>query len=105
MDNGSASVALSALGHEARLHVFRLLVTAGPDGLTVGEIGRRVGLPASTMAHHLKSLADAGLIVQERKGREVFSRANYMLMNDLVAFLTEACCAGVEAAPHLETAD
>lgn len=96
MDNHTASSALGALGHEARLHIFRLLVQAGHDGLVVGTIGQHVGLPASTLAHHLKSLAEAGLIVQEKRGREVFSRANFDAMDRLLAFLTEACCAGVE---------
>lgn len=95
MNSTSASNALSALGHEARLQVFRLLVKAGDDGLNVGEIGGHIGLPASTLAHHLKALADAGLIFQQRRGRQVVSFVNFTLMTDLLAFLTEACCAGV----------
>jgi DNA-binding transcriptional ArsR family regulator len=106
MNMFTASVALGALGHQVRLRVFRLLVTAGPEGLTVGEIGRHVGLAPSTLAHHLKSLCDAGLVLQERKGREVMNRANYDLMDGLVSFLTEACCSGVATAgPVLEAAD
>jgi len=97
MNNNTASNALSALGHPARLQVFRLLVQAGGEGLNVGEIGSHIGLPASTLAHHLKSLADAGLIFQEKRGREVVSVVNFPLMTGLLAFLTEACCAGVEA--------
>ena len=96
MDNFSAANALSALGHDARLHVFRLLVQAGKEGLSVGEIAHHVGLPASTLAHHLKSLTDAGLIAQEKRGRAVVSRVNYPLMEGLLSFLTEACCAGVD---------
>jgi len=95
MNNDTASNALSAMGHPARLRVFRLLVQADDGGLNVGEIGEHVGWPASTLAHHLKSLADAGLIFQEKRGRAVVSVVNFALMTDLLAFLTEACCAGV----------
>ncbi|VAW14325.1 hypothetical protein MNBD_ALPHA09-1436 [hydrothermal vent metagenome] len=95
MNNSSASIALSALGHQARLQVYRLLVQAGEVGLNVGEIGSHIGLPPSTLAHHLKALADAGLIFQSRRGRQVVSCVNYALMTELLAFLTKACCAGV----------
>lgn len=95
MNNKSAANALGAMGHPARLRVFRLLVQAGDDGLNVGEIGGHIGLPASTLAHHLKSLADAGLIFQEKRGRQVVSVVNFAHMTELLSFLTEACCAGV----------
>lgn len=101
MDNIIASTALAALGHEARLHIFRLLVSAGPAGLTVGRIGQHVGLAASTLAHHLRTLVDAGLLVQQKQGREVVTSVNFDAMDTLLAFLTEACCAGVpEPAPE-----
>lgn len=98
MKEKKAAEALSALGHEARLEIYRLLVRAGRDGLNVGEIGRHVGLPPSTLAHHLAALARAGLVAQERRGREVISLADYDVMDDLVAFLTEECCVGVRSA-------
>jgi DNA-binding transcriptional ArsR family regulator len=87
--------ALAALGHEARLSTFRLLVRAGEDGLRVGEIGAHLGMPASTLAHHLSALVDAGLVTQERQGREVVNRADYPAMNELLGFLSAECCAGV----------
>ncbi len=95
MNDKSASKALSALGHEARLHVFRLLVQAGDEGLNVGQIGDHVGMAASTLSHHLKSLSDSGLIIQEKRSREVVSRVDFDLMNRLLAYMTEACCLGV----------
>jgi len=101
MNNSAAAIALSAMGHPARLQVFRLLVRAGDGGLNVGEIGGHVGLPASTLAHHLKSLADAGLIFQQKRGREVVSVVNFKLMTGLLAYLTQACCAGVEPAAEV----
>jgi ArsR family transcriptional regulator len=86
---------LSALGHDARLEIYRLMVQAGEDGLNVGEIGVHLKIPASTLAHHLSTLVAAGLVIQERRGREVVSRADYMAMRRTVAFLTENCCVGV----------
>ncbi|MHA7876566.1 ArsR/SmtB family transcription factor [Roseivivax sp.] len=90
--------ALAALGHDARLSIFRLLVKAGPEGLRVGEIGAHLGLPASTLAHHLSTLVEAGLVAQEKRGREVVNRADYPAMTGLVDFLTAECCAGVAPA-------
>lgn len=87
--------ALAALGHEARLSIFRLLVKAGPEGLRVGDIGGHLGLAPSTLAHHLAVLVDAGLVAQERHGREVFNRVDYDAMRNLLAFLSSECCSGV----------
>tara|TARA_E500000331_G_scaffold310392_1_gene317114 strand:- start:723 stop:1040 length:318 start_codon:yes stop_codon:yes gene_type:complete len=91
----SAAQSLSALGHEARIKVFRLLVRAGEDGLNVGEISSFLGLPASTLAHHLSTLVEGGLVIQERQGREIISRADYAVTTDLLSFLTDECCVGV----------
>ncbi|CTQ48567.1 ArsR/SmtB family transcription factor [Jannaschia donghaensis] len=87
--------ALAALGHEARLDVYRLLVRAGEDGLIVGDIASHTGLPLSTLAHHLRTLVTAGLVTQERRGREVVNRADFAAMNAALAFLTDECCQGV----------
>lgn len=87
--------ALAALGHDARLDIFRLLVRAGEPGLRVGDIGAHLGLAPSTLAHHLSTLVDAGLVVQEKRGREVFNSADYASMQTLVSFLTAECCTGV----------
>ena len=87
--------ALAALGHDARLSIFRLLVKAGEDGLRVGDIGAHLGLAPSTLAHHLSTLVDAGLVLQDRQGREVFNRVDYPAMRRVLDFLTSECCAGV----------
>ncbi|WP_397543830.1 metalloregulator ArsR/SmtB family transcription factor [Roseovarius salis] len=87
--------ALAALGHDARLSIFRLLVKAGAEGLRVGDIGAHLGMPASTLAHHLSALVEAGLVVQEKRGREVFNRVDYAAMHRVLSFLTSECCAGV----------
>jgi DNA-binding transcriptional ArsR family regulator len=87
--------ALAALGHDARLAIFRLLVKAGQDGLRVGDIGDHLGLAPSTLAHHLSTLVDAGLVLQEKRGREVFNRVDYPATQSVLQFLTSECCAGV----------
>lgn len=94
-DTNPHARALAALGHDARLAIFRLLVKAGHDGLRVGEIGDHLGLAPSTLAHHLSALVDAGLVVQDKQGREVFNRVDFDAMNRLVGFLTSECCSGV----------
>lgn len=87
---------LAALGHDARLGIFRLLVKAGHNGLTVGQIADHLALPASTLAHHLRTLVDAGLVVQEKTGREVVNRVDFTEMHRVLDFLTSECCSGVE---------
>ncbi|QYK42238.1 MAG: winged helix-turn-helix transcriptional regulator [Paracoccaceae bacterium] len=96
--------ALAALGHDARLSIFRLLVRAGDEGLRVGDIGDHLGLAPSTLAHHLSALVDAGLVVQAKQGREVFNRVDFPVMRGLVGFLTAECCAGVALRPSEDAA-
>ncbi|WP_039019361.1 ArsR/SmtB family transcription factor [Halocynthiibacter namhaensis] len=88
--------ALAALGHDARLSIFRLLVKAGKDGLRVGEIAGHLKIAPSTLAHHLSTLVDAGLVLQEKRGREVFSMTDYDRMHGLLGFLAEECCVGLK---------
>ena len=95
MDTAAVAAALSALGHEARLDVFRLLVRAGAPGLSVGEIGAHTGLAPSTLAHHLGALVAAGLVVQRRQGRTVVNRVDFERMRGVLAFVAAECCAGV----------
>ena len=100
----STARSLAALGHDARLGVYRLLVQAGHDGLTVGDIGAHLGLPPSTLAHHLRTLVDAGLVTQERRGREVVNHADYDAMRRTIDVLTDECCVGVPSAQASESA-
>ncbi|MGB7270776.1 MAG: metalloregulator ArsR/SmtB family transcription factor [Albidovulum sp.] len=95
LNNKSVAKALASLGHEARLSVFRLLVRSGHEGLNVGEISQHLDLPASTLAHHLRTLVLAGLVIQERRGRETYNRPDFDVMAATAAFLTDECCAGV----------
>jgi len=91
--------ALAALGHDARLSIFRLLVKAGDEGLRVGDIGTCLDLAPSTLSHHLSALVDAGLVIQMKQGREVLNRADYAAMRRVLGFLTSECCAGVSIEP------
>ncbi|RWL78740.1 MAG: transcriptional regulator [Mesorhizobium sp.] len=98
MDKNDAISALSALGQDTRLEVFRLLVRAGPDGLPAGEIGARLGTVQNTMSAHLKILDHAGLVRAERDGRMIRYVADMTGLRDVLAYLMEDCCNG---APEL----
>lgn len=93
--------ALSALAHEFRLAIYRLLVERGPEGLPAGAIGEKMGLLPSSLTFHLQSLHRAGLIKQVRASRQLIYSADYSAMNDLVGYLTDNCCAaeGVACCP------
>ena len=97
MNEAQAAKALSALGHEARLQIFRLLVRAGHEGLNIGEIGKLTGMPASTLAHHLGSLVSAGLVQQSREGREVLNRAAFAEIRSVLDFVEAECCKGFKS--------
>jgi DNA-binding transcriptional ArsR family regulator len=96
--------ALAALGHDARLSIFRLLVKAGDEGLRVSDIGEHLAMAPSTLAHHLSALVDAGLVLQDRQGREVFNRVDFPAMRRVLGFLTSECCTGVVARPSEDAA-
>ena len=91
--------ALGALAQAQRLRAFRLLVAAGPEGLTPGALAARLGLSPSALSFHLKELASASLAVTEPRGRHLIYRAEFGRMNQLLAYLTEHCCqaAGTDA--------
>jgi len=95
MDEADAAAALAALGHEARLRVFRLLVRAGAGGVSVGDIAAHEGLAPSTLAHHLGALVAAGLVERKRAGRLMLIRADYDRMRAVLAFVAAECCSGV----------
>ena len=86
--------ALAALAHEHRLGVYRLLVEAGSEGLNAGTIAQKLKLPPSSLTFHLQHLHRAGLITQQRNSRQLIYATDFSVMNDLVGYLTENCCAG-----------
>jgi DNA-binding transcriptional ArsR family regulator len=94
MEPAAAVTALSALAHQGRLEVFRLLVRAGPEGMAAGEIARTVGALPNTLSTNLNILSHAGLVASRRDGRSVIYTADYDRMRLLLAFLMEDCCGG-----------
>ena len=90
---------LAALAQEVRLRVFRALVVEGPAGLTPGDLAAQLEVAPNTLSFHLKELSHAGLISQERQGRNLIYRAAFDTMNALLAYLTENCCEGQGCTP------
>ena len=97
MEEKDVVKALAALAQPNRLQVFRSLVIAGQDGSTPGELGEYLGVPNATLSFHLKELMHAGLISQERNGRNLIYRVEFGQMNGVLAYLTENCCLGADA--------
>lgn len=94
MELKPATVSLSALAHEGRLSVFRMLVQAGDVGVAAGDIARQMEVSPSTLSANLNILSHAGLIDSRRDGRSIIYTANYDNMRGLLAFLMEDCCGG-----------
>jgi DNA-binding transcriptional ArsR family regulator len=83
----------AAVGSGPRMHVLQTLIRAGDEGLLFGELVARADIPASTLSHHLRHLADAGLVTQEKLGRQTRSRPDFIRLEQLSAFLLVNCCA------------
>ncbi|MGO9486205.1 MAG: ArsR/SmtB family transcription factor [Rhodomicrobium sp.] len=94
MENIAAIRAFAALAQENRLAIFRHLVSAGPAGVVAGEIGKAVGISATSLSFHLKELDRAGLVTQMRHGRFVRYALHVEGVRQLIEYLTEECCAG-----------
>jgi DNA-binding transcriptional ArsR family regulator len=92
MDTELAVRRLSALAHDARLSVFRLLITAGSKGLAAGDIARELDVPPNTLSAQLLILANAQLVRAKREGRSIIYSAQFDTMRDLLQFLMEDCC-------------
>ncbi|MEM7472532.1 MAG: metalloregulator ArsR/SmtB family transcription factor [Pseudomonadota bacterium] len=92
-----AASAYAALGSEQRLALLRQLTRAGEDGTTIGALGKATGLSGANLTHHLKILAQAGLIVQTRQGRSIIcAAADYATFKGLNDFLMAECCADLD---------
>ena len=94
MEENTAVASLAALAQPVRLRVFRALVGAGPDGMNPGVLGAMLGVPSSTLSFHLKELVHAGLVTQERDGRNLIYRPALERMSALMDYLTAHCCMG-----------
>lgn len=88
-----------ALGHEARLAIVRLLLSAHPDGLVAGELQEELGIPASTLSHHLDTLRQEGLIEQRREGKYLRYVAAQAGLRHLLEFLYAECCTRTRVVP------
>jgi DNA-binding transcriptional ArsR family regulator len=92
MNEETAVRRLDALGYQTRLLIFRILVKAGDVRLIVSDIQKDLNIPASTLSHHLTKLARVGLVLQGRRGREVYCSVDCDEMRALIGFLTKECC-------------
>jgi ArsR family transcriptional regulator len=98
MDEQAVVKSLAALAQPLRLKVFRALVVTGEAGMTPGTMAEGLDIPQNTLSFHLKELAHAGLVTQERASRNIIYRAAYGHMNDLLGYLTQNCCQGARCA-------
>lgn len=94
MKSASALGSLSALAHPTRLDAFRHLVRSEPGGLSTGQLVEASGLSQSTFSSHLAILVAAGLVVPEKRGRQIIQRASIETLRELMLFLAKDCCGG-----------
>ncbi|MEI9814119.1 MAG: metalloregulator ArsR/SmtB family transcription factor [Acidobacteriota bacterium] len=83
---------LAAMGTEPRLRIMRLLLSAHPEGMVVGEIGTELSIPASTLSHHLEKLKNEELVSVRREGTFLWYSANTKGLEELLGFLYAECC-------------
>lgn len=93
MNLEKAAKQLEALGNPTRLEIYRDLIQAGHQGRHVGEVRKKLDIPASTLSHHISRLVHADLITQERVSRSLVCRADFTNMDALMVFLVHNCCA------------
>jgi len=103
-DDSSARFAdmFAAIGSEARLRIVRLLLSAHPDGMMAGDIQAELGIPPSTLSHHLDKLKGERLVTVERRGTFLRYRANTVTLRALLDFLYEECCSRTQAVKSQE---
>jgi DNA-binding transcriptional ArsR family regulator len=99
METKPALAALAALAQESRLATYRLLVQAGPAGLSATKIAEALNVAPSSLSFHLKELTHANLVTPKQDGRFIYYAANFETMNQLLGFLTENCCGGNPCTP------
>lgn len=88
---------MKALGHPVRLAILRLIVQGHQEGTPAGQIQESVGIPASTLSHHLACLAESDLVLVEREGTTLRYRAHFEILHKLMQYLWEDCCKGGRA--------
>ena len=95
MEINAAVMSLAALAQETRLSIFRLLVEAGPEGVSAGRIGETLEVPPATLSFHLKELARAGLVSSRQERQFIYYAVDFERMAELMTFLTQNCCQGM----------
>ena len=96
MEHDQVANILAELGNSTRLAIFRFLVKAGPEGAPVGKIQEMLGIPGSTLSHHISRLVAVGLVLQERESRTLHCRPQFETVHNVLGFLTSECCVGVD---------
>ena len=89
-----AAKRLAELGNTTRLSIFRYLVKTGHEGAPVGQIQNEIGIPASTLSHHINRLVSVGLIRQVRDSRILYCIPQFDALEDVIKFLMSECCSG-----------
>ncbi|MDX2152315.1 MAG: metalloregulator ArsR/SmtB family transcription factor [Bryobacteraceae bacterium] len=89
----------SAIGTEPRLRILRLLLSAHPEGMNVGEIGAELSIPGSTLSHHLDKLRNENLVTVKRESQYLRYTANTESLQELLGFLYAECCTRNRAIP------
>jgi len=92
VDSARYADMFAAIGNEARLRVLRVLLSAHPDGMVVGDIQAELGIPGSTLSHHLEKLKNEELVTVERRSTFLWYRANTVVLEELLGFLYAECC-------------
>ena len=98
MNRENATIIFDSLSSGVRLDAWRMLVKAGNEGKVAGEMAKEMGIAPNSLSFHLKAMLHAGLVSVEQQGRFQRYRANIPVMVDLIAYLTEECCADDTAA-------
>jgi ArsR family transcriptional regulator len=94
IESGQVVIALSALAQTTRLAIYRLLVVSGPQGMAAGQVAEKLQVSPATLSFHFKTQSHSGLIESRQEGRFIYYAANFTVMNQMLAYLTENCCAG-----------
>ena len=94
MESSQVVTALAALAQPTRLAIYRLLVSCGPEGMAAGQLADKLGVSPPNMSFHFNKLSHAGLVGSRQEGRFIYYAANYVVMNGMLAYLTENCCEG-----------
>ncbi|USD68244.1 metalloregulator ArsR/SmtB family transcription factor [Vibrio sp. SCSIO 43136] len=92
MELEAVAKALKELGHPTRLSIYKAVVKAGHQGVAVGGLQQELGIPGSTLSHHISNLSSAGLLSQRREGRTLYCVAEYQQLDKVIDFLQDQCC-------------